>query len=159
MDKPMRYILVSVVLLVAVFGALIYFLPTAPAHTAGDEAATRATVTAFGAQLQNVSPLAANVSTELSARYGNYVTPTLLASWKADPAIAPGRKVSSPWPDHIQIENVAQQGEGYIVTGGIVFMTKTGLAGVTPVVLQVVPENGTWLIAAYQEQATSTTAQ
>lgn len=147
----MRNILIGLVLIAFALGAGYFWHPAA---TDGESA--RATVTAFGKQLQKVSLLAPDASSTIASVYAPYVTPALLASWESNVAHAPGRQVSSPWPDQIQITNVAQQGNGYVVTGGIVLMTSDGLAGVIPVVIQVVPQDGKWLIAAYQEQATTT---
>jgi hypothetical protein len=117
------------------------------------------TVADFGQTLQSVSLLAPNASSTIATTYAPYVDPALLAQWEANPQSAPGRVVSSPWPDHIQITSVTPQGTGYVVDGNIIFMTSNsaehgGNDGTTPVVMQLVDENGTWMIVAFQGQAT-----
>ena len=109
----------------------------------------------FGGQLQKVSLLASDASSTIAANYGPFVTPQLLQSWQKDPRTAPGKLTSSPWPDHIEISNVSQQGSGAVISGNVVYMTSTGVASREPVVIQVVSEKGQWLIAAYQEQKTA----
>ena len=123
-----------------------------------DEQQITAALTAFGAQEQNVNVMAADASSTIAAIYAPYVDPALLAQWESDPTSAPGRVVSSPWPDHIQITSVTPQGAGYIVDGELVFMTNSetgqvGNAGTTPVVVQIEKENGGWMIVAFQGQS------
>jgi hypothetical protein len=154
MDSSTRNILIGFVLIIVVLAAFAFLHPVSPPDIA--EASARTAVTAFGTQLQKVSLLAPDAANQIATQYGEYVTHALLASWQATPKKAPGRLTSSPWPDHIQITSAAPQGTGYVVSGGVVLMTSAGLAGVIPVVMQVVPQDGKWLIAAYQEQATST---
>ncbi|MCE9541588.1 hypothetical protein K8R03_03455 [Candidatus Kaiserbacteria bacterium] len=115
----------------------------------------RTTVQEFGALMQNVSLLSPDASTTIATVYGPYAIPELIAQWQKDPEHAPGRLTSSPWPDHITIKSITKQGSGYIVSGEVALMTSDGPAGTTPVVIQVVPVDGVWLIAAYQEQVTS----
>lgn len=155
MSKNTRNIIIGLVLIAIAVGG---YAVTRMTSQSGESAAS-ATVTEFGKNLQKVSLLAPDASTALVVFYGPYVTHELLASWKANMDLVPGKKTSSPWPDHIQITKVTPQGNGYVVTGGVVLMTSTGLAGVVPVVLQVVEQDGKWLIAAYQEQATSTSVE
>jgi len=161
MDRSTRNILVGIILILVALGAYFFFHAKSSNQGTGESAA-RATVETFGEQMQKVSLLAPDASSTMATVYGAYVTPGLLASWESAPQSAPGRHTSSPWPDHIQVTTISQQGASYVVNGAVVLMTSTGLAGVVPVVLQVVPQNGTWLIAAYQEQsvpATTTPSQ
>lgn len=90
-----------------------------------DEAAVTALVQVFGKTLQTVSLLdETGVKSAMQAAYGQYVTPELLEAWQAKPAQAPGRMVSSPWPDHIDIFNVQKESDtAYTVTGQIVEIT------------------------------------
>lgn len=83
----------------------------AAAATAGETATefgARDVVVRFGAQLQNVSTLAPadSVRDQLHEHYASLVTPGLLQAWLADPSLAPGRDVSSPWPDAIHVRQV-----------------------------------------------------
>ncbi|MDE3155269.1 MAG: hypothetical protein KGN76_09205 [Acidobacteriota bacterium] len=124
-----------------------------PRHESAD-AAVRALVTRFGAQLQNVSLLAPDVPQELDTTYGSLVDPSLLAAWKKDVQSAPGRLTSSPWPDHIEIHRVRRTATGYSVTASVVYMTSNevehgGDAGTDAVVITVRRIGGRWLIASY----------
>src|SRR5262245_4137528 len=65
-----------------------------------DEPEVRRVVTEFGQELKQV-PLSADRETAVAAmkdHYGKFVSPLLLEEWTANPAIAPGRLTSSPWP-------------------------------------------------------------
>ena len=72
-------------------------------HTAASEAAeegeVRDLVESFGKTLQTVSLLAPDAAKEINKRYAEYVSCPLLEKWTSDPSQAPGRTVSSPWPD------------------------------------------------------------
>jgi len=91
---------------------------------------------------------------DIQQSYGLYVTDALLQQWRADPAHAPGRLTSSPWPDHLAIDTITPQGAGYSVSGHIVMMTSAGESGQVPVVILVIRDANTWRIAAYQESQT-----
>lgn len=121
----------------------------------------RATVAGFGQELKQVSLLSPDASSTMASAYGPYVDPALLAQWQANPERAPGRAVSSPWPESIVISSIAPQGAGYAVQGAIVYMTSADFANgthgtIVPVTLLVIPEAGGWRIAAFQEMSTST---
>jgi hypothetical protein len=121
------------------------------------ESAASSTVIAFGQALQRVSIMAPNAADLIASTYAPYVASALLQQWEADPQSAPGRVVSSPWPDHILIDSITPQGSGYVFNGELVFMTSNevengGNAGTTPVVIQLASENGTWRIVAFQGQ-------
>ncbi len=114
-------------------------------------------IKSFGGRLKNV-PLAAEPGTMrglIQTEYGPYVTPLLLARWMEDPAHAPGRETSSPWPERIEVKTLAKVGDYYEVSGEIVLMTsdavaRGGDAGRTPVYLTLAKMDGRWLIADYQ---------
>lgn len=162
---PNKKALIIIVVVVAVVaGATIVgsLLIGASATTpqASPESAASSTVAAFGQKLQQVSLLAPNASSTIASTYAPYVDPTLLAQWEADPTSAPGRVVSSPWPDHIQINSITTQGAGYVVSGDLVFMTSNevvhgGNAGQTPVVIQLEDESGSWMIVAFQSASST----
>lgn len=120
-----------------------------------DERQVRSLVQAFGEHLQKVSLLSADAPSVIASEYADFASPALIALWQSDPSKAPGRTVSSPWPDRIEITQLSPQGAGYLVQGAIVFMANgdEGTAGITPVYLQVVRESGEWRIVAYQEVA------
>lgn len=150
-------LIIIIAVIVVVAGATLLFAllggglgaPQAP-----DENAASSTVAAFGQTLQQVSIMAPDASTTIASTYAPYVDQALLMQWEADPQSAPGRVVSSPWPDHIQIDSVSAQGTGYVVDGELVFMTSTGNAGQTPVVIQLANENGSLKVVAFQGQST-----
>lgn len=78
------------------------------------EAAARAVVEEFGRRLKDVSLMAPEeiVARSLEESYGGLVVPELLERWKADPSAAPGRLLSSPWPDRIEIVTVLPLAQG-----------------------------------------------
>jgi hypothetical protein len=159
-----KALIIVVVVVAAVAGATLIALllvgTTANMSSqASDENAASSTVAAFGRTLQQVSIIAPNAATTIADAYAPYVDATLLQQWEANPTSAPGRVVSSPWPDHIQIDSIGPQGSGYVVNGELVFMTSNevehgGNAGTTPVVIQLVSENGAWKVVAFQGQTT-----
>ena len=63
----------------------------------------------FGTHLQLVSVLAPDAAAQIEAEYAAFVSPELLEAWMADPASAPGRVTSSPWPDRIEVTEVTQE--------------------------------------------------
>jgi hypothetical protein len=112
-------------------------------------------VTSFGGYEKSINVLASTTApTDIQNNYGQFVTNALLQQWRADPAHAPGRVTSSPWPDHIEIDSITPQGSGYSVSGRVIEMTSTGASGATPVVMIMMRENDKWKIAAYQEAKT-----
>jgi hypothetical protein len=117
-------------------------------------------VTNFGLNLQKVSLLAPEdiVKTSIKENYGDFISPNLFSTWQNDPQNAPGRLVSSPWPDRIEILSIEKLSEvAYKVEGEIIEITsdKT-IAAKRPVTLLVKMINNRWLIdgvtiAAYEE--------
>ena len=111
-------------------------------------------VNEFGIKLQNVSLQAPKdiVSKSLEENYGKFVNKALLDEWRNDPLNAPGRLVSSPWPDRIEIDNIEKNTESsYEVKGSIIEMTSEnvavgGFAAKRPVALTVKKGDTTWLI-------------
>lgn len=83
------------------------------------------TVNNFGNQLQKVSLLAPEdiLKASIQSQYSSFVSTELLNNWLTNPQNAPGRTVSSPWPDHIEINSIQSSKKGYEVKGDIVFMT------------------------------------
>lgn len=145
----------AVIIIVAVLGGAAFFVN----YTIGEPGARRV-AEEFGTRLQKVSISgeAETVRESVKKNYGDLVTQQLLDTWVEDPSNAPGRLVSSPWPDHIEIDTVSRQGKGYVVSGRVVYMTSEDIAnggdsGTTPVVMQLIRDGGRWRIAAYEEQA------
>ncbi|HET7273598.1 MAG TPA: hypothetical protein VFI91_00340 [Longimicrobiaceae bacterium] len=125
-----------------------------------EDAAVREVVEEFGRQLRAV-PLLADDSILVPAMrqaYGSLVTPDLLESWVDAPQEAPGRQVSSPWPERIEVSSVtAGEAEGCVVEGDVVFVTSAdaGEALREPVRLTVVETNG-WRISGYSSEYSAT---
>lgn len=72
-----------------------------------DDPAVLSVVEVLGRSMREVSLLAPDsiVEAEMREAYAPLVTPELLEAWIADPASAPGRQVSSPWPQRIEIQS------------------------------------------------------
>jgi len=118
-----------------------------------DREAAAAVVEQFGRQLRMVSLLAPEEDLKQSIRdhYGEYVTGELLEAWLNDPSAAPGRLVSSPWPDRIEIgEITAAPGDSCEVTGEIIEITgDEEIAAKIPVTLRLVRQDGKWRISEF----------
>lgn len=141
--------------------------PTNTADTGSNATASAKTTKAitalvndFGQRLARVS-LQAPIETlrdQIRSEYTELVTASLLAAWLSQPETAPGRAVSSPWPDRIEIRSVRRTGENtYEVDGEIVFVTSVELtqpgraASREGVRLQVVvDQDGRFRIAAFE---------
>ncbi len=116
-----------------------------------DEASVRDLVTRFGAAMKNVSILAPDAVNEIRRAYTPFVSADILSYWENNPAKAPGRVTSSPWPERIEILEVQPTDDGaYDVQGKIVEMTSTGPAGDEAIALKVRNVNGTWIITGIQ---------
>lgn len=103
----------------------------------------------FGRSIKHVSLLApAEVVEESMRRHnGEDVAPELLEEWLLYPGRAPGRTVSSPWPDRIEVVSITKGFDNtYEVDGEIVEMTSSGEAARRAVTLVVGKWGGTWLI-------------
>jgi hypothetical protein len=124
-----------------------------------DEPSVRSVVIGFGHELKQVSLTA---EPEIAAQairehYAAWVTTSLLDSWIRNPATAPGRAVSSPWPDRIEIDSlVAVSKTEYQVKGRVMEMTSVELSQHQPgtphpVEISVENRDGRWLIARYSQ--------
>ena len=134
-------------------------LPTQMIATnAQEKTEVRDLVENFGKRLQDVSLLAPDAPQEIQEQYSEFVSPTLLEMWMSDVSRAPGRIVSSPWPDHIDITTLTKEGsEEYVISGYIVGVTSVevvngGAAAKIPVHLIVQHGQGGWLIAEFAEE-------
>lgn len=121
-----------------------------------DKAAVASLVEDLGSRLQKVSLQAPRdiVSKSMQEIYGDLVSPSLLAEWVNDPLNAPGRVLSSPWPDRIEILCIDKLSESaYEVKGQIIEMTSVeivngGVAAKRPIALVVGKVENRWLITA-----------
>jgi len=125
---------------------------------ATEEAEIRDLVENFGKRLQNVSLQAPDAAQEIQKHYSEFVTPALLEMWMNDVSKAPGRIVSSPWPDRIEIITLSKEGtDRYELTGFVVEITSLevvngGAATKIPVRMVVQKVLGSWLITEYAEE-------
>lgn len=120
-----------------------------------EEAGVRSLVEGFGKRLATVSLQSPNAAEEMKQQYAQYVSPTLLEGWMANPLSAPGRMVSSPWPDRIEITSLTKEGaDRYIVHALVIEVTsmevvKRGVAAEIPVVIELQKNQGHWVITGY----------
>lgn len=127
----------------------------------------RTVVETLGARMQLVSLLAPDsiASRALADAYAPLVTEALLARWQSDPSQAPGRTVSSPWPERIEIDAIEAVGAGACrVRGAVVLVASGGASGTdttfaevarAAVTLEVVEEDGAWRVSDYSGDAAS----
>jgi hypothetical protein len=121
-----------------------------------EEIAIKSLVEAFGKMLQRVSLLApkAKVIQSIQENYSAYVSPTLLEKWKNRPQSAPGRMVSSPWPDRIEVLSITKRSKNeYEVKGQIIEITSMekvggGYSSKKGITLEVKKIRNHWLIDA-----------
>jgi len=145
-----------------IFGALIiiilagaYLLGTKRHTTAiNDNSSVSTLVYQFGSTIQKVSISGPDARSNIGAAYSPYVTADLLAEWQANPPFAPGKAVSSPWPDRIQIDSMTENNDGYTVKGTVIEVTSKevtqgGIAATYPVTMQIKKSGNQWLIASY----------
>src|SRR5664280_315304 len=147
-----------VLLVVVVFVAGFFFWNFMNPNTMkkDEKAEATALVESFGSKLKEVSLSAPGeiVSQEIETIYAPFVSSNLLLDLTNDPARAPGRDVSSPWPEKIEIISMEKLDSYTIqVKGKIILMTSVevaqgGNAGETPIALWVrnTNANGAWLI-------------
>jgi hypothetical protein len=124
----------------------------------GEIAEIRDLVTNFGKRLQDVSLLAPDAAQEIQNQYSKFVSPSLLELWMNDISKAPGRRVSSPWPDHIEITTFSKEdSDSYELTGYVIEVTSAevvngGAAARIPVRMIVQKNQGHWYITDYKEE-------
>lgn len=125
--------------------------------------AVRRVVERLGERLKRVSLQAPRgiLVREIRDAYAPLVTGSLLARWITHPDRAPGREVSSPWPERIEIRSVEAAGLGMCrVVGDVIYLTSVemiqgGAALRKPATLKV-SKNGEWRISAFRVTAPAT---
>ena len=138
--------------------------PAAEAEGACEAPEVRQAVERLGGRLKEVSLLAPDsvVARTIREAYAPLVTADLLAAWLAEPDRAPGRTVSSPWPERIEVHTVEPAGDGACrVEGDVVYVTSVelaqgGAAAREPVTVEVVEDDG-WRVSAYEAEAAAET--
>ncbi len=114
----------------------------------------RILVESFGQMLQRVSLTApkARVIEDIEANYADYITPGLLARWANAPNSLPGRRVSSPWPEGIDILLIEAKNQNqYVVYGEVIEISSLelingGVAAKYPISMLVQNTDRGWLI-------------
>ncbi len=171
MNNDSNKTVLIIVVLVALFasvGVLMYYQRAKIQHAVTDTATTtpdilneqavRDVVTKFGTNVKMV-PLTASstaITNAIQTYYSEYVAPELIAEWTKTPTNAPGRRTSSPWPDHIDILSASKSTDTmYIVRGNMIEKTSVeemngGSSGAYPVSFVVENRNGKWLITRYE---------
>lgn len=120
-----------------------------------EEAVIRDLIYNFGKRLQYVSLLAPDVGQQMRMQYGEFISPALLELWMHNLIIAPGRKVSSPWPDRIEITTLDKVNpDKYSVSGYIIEVTSAEVASgdaANRIPVQIVVERmqSRWLITEF----------
>lgn len=151
-----KFMLFALVLLVSVtlFGCAKAVKSQPPKTDEINRKAVESLVENFGKKLQMVSLLApADVVTKsMQENYGDLASPELLAKWQSDPQNAPGRMVSSPWPDRIEIIDAKKiSKDTYEVKGQIIEITSVEqasgeAAAKRPITLIVKKKENRWVI-------------
>ncbi len=112
----------------------------------------------FGQQLKMVSLTAPEdvLKSTMEKYFGDYVSAGLMEKWLSDPANAPGRLTSSPWPGRIDVLSTEKTAENeYVVKGTIVEFTSVemedgGFAAKKAITLKVEKINGKWIITGVE---------
>lgn len=155
-------LLIFIAAVFVVGGVTLWLWRTTPSgYDFEEEQVVRSIVTDFGRRINSVSLLAPDkaVRRQIREAYAPFVSEELLAAWLAQPANAPGRLTSSPWPDRIEITRVRKVNDTYSVDGTIVLMTSVELlsanednAGERPVTLTLAEFDGKWRITEFRMQ-------
>ncbi|MCX6097169.1 MAG: hypothetical protein NTZ77_01595 [Caldiserica bacterium] len=151
-----KFIVVVIVLLLAIsVGAYLLFRPsTMTPPSAADINAIYQVVGEFGARLKDVDINASDqdIMTAVDFDLKQFITDRLYQVFVQDKIRIPGRYVSSPWPERIEINSVQMLDSGsYAVHGSQVMMTDDtvahgGNAGEEPITLTLKKVNGIWFI-------------
>jgi hypothetical protein len=128
----------------------------AEARSSCEDSRVRQVVEGLGENLKRVSRLAPDsvVAREIRQAYAPYITADLLEKWTSDPKSAPGRDVSSPWPDRLEVRSVHAAGpETCHVEADVVYESSaTPTQGTAPPrapVTLVVRKDEDWRVSAY----------
>lgn len=145
----------SVLVCALIVGAAEFYLWQARARENAEIQVVAKIVIDFGKKFQNVPLLAEReiAAKAVEENYAGLVDSELLEKWKLAPTSAPGRVVSSPWPDRIEISSIKKgEGDEYKVVGEVIEKTSSQEAGVAAsnlrrtIRLNVEKIDGRWLI-------------
>jgi len=156
--KVLRIVLTLSLGIFLLFGCAGAKTTEPPPAAEDDEKAVAGLVEEFGRRLQNVSLQAPKdvVGRSMQEHYGGLVSPALLEEWTNDPAGAPGRVTSSPWPERIEILSITKQSDdAYEVRGEVIEVSSAskasgGIDAKRPITLAVGRSDGGWLITAVE---------
>ena len=155
--RKKTFVMAAAILLVLIVGVSGCVLVGCSGSASEEETtAIAGLVEGFGKALQTVDLAgpAPYVSAQIQHTYAPFLTGTFLSELERSPESAPGRVVSSPWPESIEITSMKQLDKhSYEVQGNIILMTSVevlngGNAGTQPVILTVRDsgEGRAWLI-------------
>jgi hypothetical protein len=104
-----------------------------------DAPAARQLAGQLGARMKLVSLLAPDAGEQLRKQYGDLASAQLLDAWAAAPSTAPGRDVSSPWPERIAIDSISGDVNATCtVYGDVLYATSTdSVAARKPIVITI----------------------
>ena len=140
---------------IVVAGCALFVSCEARAPEACDRPEVRRVVERFGERLQRVSLLAPDsvVVREMRDAYTPFLTAELLDTWTSNPRRAPGREVSSPWPERIDVRAVQPTDAGGCrVEAEVVYASSEPAAGDSAMrqwVTFVLRDADGWRIASY----------
>lgn len=100
------------------------------AASSDTRAAVRLLVERFGRQMQKVSTMAPPklMHRQLQKVYAGLLSPELLRAWQTHPQRVVGRKVSSPWPQRIEVEQIeCARADVCRVSGSVDYVTSNEL--------------------------------
>ena len=152
-----KFIVVVIVLFLFIsVGEYLLFrqVSTTTPPSAADINAIYQVVGEFGARLKDVDITAPDqdMMTAVDFNLKQFITDRLYQAFVQDKSRIPGRYVSSPWPERIEITSIQMLDSGsYTVHGNQVVMTDDtvahgGNAGKTLITLSLKKVNGVWLI-------------
>jgi hypothetical protein len=134
-------------------------VPRAVTSDSCDAPGVRQLVEQLGQRMKQVSLQAPDsvVAREIRRAYAPLVTPSLLEAWTSEPTRAPGRDVSSPWPERIEVRSVEMDERGLCrVQGEVAYVTSAEVtqgraASRELVTLFVARLDDGWRISAYEK--------
>jgi len=151
-----RFIVIGIVLLLVISVGEYFLLKpsTTTPPSAADINAIYQVVGEFGARLKDVVITTSDqdVITAVDFNLKQLITDRLYQVFVQDKIRIPGRYVSSPWPERIEINSIQMLDSGsYTVHGSQVVMTDDtvahgGNAGEEPITLTLKKVSGVWLI-------------
>ena len=152
-------IAIVVVALIAGYFAFKYSGTTNNGQAQNDQVAIKQLIESFGSKLNDINKLRpeSEVKTAIQKSYSDFATSELLSRWLANPQEAPGRTVSSPSPDRIEVDQISIiSPSDYTVIGSLIWWTSAGESKQS-VYVSVVKEGDKWFINKFELQPQSNT--